>query len=75
MRTLRITEDAYAGLVAARGPGESLNDAIRRLARGHQSLLEFAGDWKDVPTDAMREYLAFLGAADELSRLPRRHQQ
>jgi len=75
MSNLRITEDAYAGLVAARRPGESLNDAIRRLARGHQSLLEFARGRKDVPTDAMRGYLAFLGASDELSKVPRRRQR
>ncbi len=68
VKTITVSEDAYAALAALKRKGESFSDVIRRLARGSRSLLDFAGDWKDVPADRMHEYLAFLEASDELSR-------
>lgn len=68
VKTVTLAEDAYAALAALKKEGESFSDVVRRLARGNRSLLEFAGDWEDVPADRMREYLAFLEASDELSR-------
>lgn len=68
VKTITVTEDAYAALAALKREGESFSDVIRRVSRGTRSLLEFAGDWKDVPRREMREYLAFLQKSDELSR-------
>lgn len=68
VKTITVAEDAYAALAALKREGESFSDVIRRLARSSRSLLEFAGDWKDVPAAKMREYLDFLEASDELSR-------
>jgi len=68
VKTITVTEDAYEALAALKREGESFSDVIRRLARGSRSLLEFAGDWKDVPEEKMREYLTFLEASDKLSR-------
>lgn len=68
VKTITVAEDAYATLAALKREGESFSDVIRRLARGSRSLLDFAGDWKDVPADRMREYLGFLESSDELSR-------
>ncbi len=68
VKTVTLSEDAYAALAALKKQGESFSDVVRRLARGNRSLLEFAGDWKAIPADEMREYLAFLEKSDELSQ-------
>lgn len=68
MKSVSLSEDAYAALAALKREGESFSDVVLRLARGRRSLLEFAGDWKGIPDDQMREYLAFLESSDELSR-------
>ena len=69
VRTVTLSDDAYAALAALKRGGESFSDVVRRLARGSRSLLEFAGDWKEVPAERMREYQAFLAASNELSRI------
>lgn len=68
VRTVTITEDAYAALAALKREGESFSEVIRRLTRGNRSLLEFAGAWKDVPEEKLRRFFAFLEAGDELSK-------
>ena len=68
VRTVTLSEDAYAALAALKREGDSFSDVVRRLARGNRSLLDFAGAWKDVPKGKLRRYLAFLEASDKLSR-------
>ena len=68
VRTVTLSEDAYAALAALKREGDSFSDVVRRLARGNRSLLDFAGAWKDVPKEKLRRYLAFLEASDKLSR-------
>jgi predicted CopG family antitoxin len=67
VKTVRLSEDAYAVLAALKKEGESFSEVVRRLVRGRRSLLDFAGDSKDVPATKMREYVAFLELGDELS--------
>ena len=50
-KTVTLSEDAYKALAALKKKGESFSDVVRRLALSNRSLLEFAGDWKDVPRD------------------------
>ena len=66
MKTVTLSEDAYAALARLKKEGESFSDVVRRLARGSRSLLEFAGDWKDFPGEKMTAYLSFLKADDRL---------
>ena len=68
VKTVTLSEDAYAALASLKREGDSFSDVVRRLARKSRSLLEFAGDWKDVPVDTMNEFTAFLEAGDTLSR-------
>ncbi len=68
VRTVTLSEDAYDALVAVKKDGESFSDVIRRLTRGSRSLLDFAGDWKDIPEEQMSSYLSFLGGGDRISR-------
>ncbi|HYR80956.1 MAG TPA: antitoxin VapB family protein [Thermoplasmata archaeon] len=68
MKTVTLSEDAYAALARLKKEGESFSDVVRRLARGSRSLLEFAGDWKDFPEEKMTAYLSFLKAGDRLSK-------
>ena len=68
MKTVTLSEDAYAALARLKKEGESFSDVVRRLARGSRSLLEFAGDWKDFPEKKMTAYLSFLKAGDRLSK-------
>ena len=68
MKTITLSEDAYAALAALKREAESFSDVVRRLARRNPSLVEFAGAWKDFPKDKMRQYLALLEASDDLSR-------
>ena len=67
VKTVTLSEDAYAALAALKQKGESFSEVVRRITRGHRSLLEFAGAWKQAPQEKMEHYLAFLEASDELS--------
>ena len=68
MKTVTLSEDAYAALAALKREGESFSDVVRRLTRTGRSLLEFAGAWKDVPKAKMDRYLAFLEKGDRMSK-------
>ena len=68
MKTVTLSEDAYAALAALKKEGESLSDVVRRLTRTSRPLLDFAGAWKGVRSETMDRYLAFLDAGDRLSR-------
>ena len=68
VKTVTLSEDAYAALAALKREGESFSEVVRRLARTGRSLLEFAGAWKDFPSEKMDRYLAFLEAGDRESR-------
>lgn len=68
VKTITVSQDAYEALASLKGQGESFSEVIRRLTRTNRSLLEFAGDWKDVPAEAMEAYLEFIRRADDLSR-------
>jgi predicted CopG family antitoxin len=67
VKTVTLSEDAYAALAALKKEGESFSEVVRRLTRQGKSLLEFAGAWKDFPRDKMDRYLAFLEEGDRLS--------
>lgn len=67
VKTVTLSADAYEALAALKKGGESFSDVVRRLTRKNRSLLEFAGAWKDVPAQTMKEIEAFLRAGDELS--------
>src|SRR5256885_16772952 len=64
VKTVTLSEDAYAALAALKREGESFSEVVRRLTRTGRSLLEFAGAWKDFPSEKMDRYLAFLEAGE-----------
>jgi len=68
VKTITVSEDAYRALAALKREGESFSDVIRRITRSNRSLLEFAGDWKDIPRSRLREYEGWLKRSDDLSR-------
>ena len=67
VRTVTLSADAYEALAAMKREGESFSDVVRRLTKKNRSLLEFAGAWKDIPAETMKEIEDFLRAGDELS--------
>lgn len=67
VKTVTLSADAYEALAALKKEGESFSDVVRRLTKKNRSLLEFAGAWKDVPAETMKEIEDFLRAGDELS--------
>lgn len=68
VKTITVTEDAYRALAALKREGESFSDVIRRITRTSRSLLEFAGDWKDIPKARLREVEEWLKRSDDLSK-------
>ncbi len=68
VKTITVSEDAYRALAALKRDGESFSDVIRRITRSSRSLLEFAGDWKEIPKSRLHEYEQWLKRSDELSR-------
>ena len=68
VKTITVSEDAYVALAALKKRGESFSDVIRRITKGNRSLLEFAGDWRDVPEATFREIEEFWAKGDELSK-------
>jgi len=68
VKTVTLSEDAYAALAALKKEGESFSDVVRRLAKHSRSLMEFAGAWKHISKAKMRKYLGFLERSDALSR-------
>lgn len=68
VKTVTLSEDAYVALASLKREGESFSDVVRRITRKNRSLLDFAGDWKDVPADVMRGYVQFLETGERLSR-------
>lgn len=68
VKTITVSEDAYRALSALKRQGESFSDVIRRITRTNRSLLEFAGDWKELPKARLREYEDWLRRSDDLSR-------
>ncbi|HKZ63962.1 MAG TPA: antitoxin VapB family protein [Thermoplasmata archaeon] len=68
VKTITVTEDAYAALAALKRGSESFSDVIRRLTKTNRSLLEFAGDWKDIPKGRLREFEEWLKRSDDLSK-------
>jgi len=67
VKTVNLSADAYEALASLKREGESFSEVVRRLTRKNRSLLEFAGAWKDVPKETMKEFEDFLRAGDELS--------
>jgi len=68
VKTITVTEDAYRALATLKREGESFSDVIRRITRSNRSLLEFAGDWKEIPKSRLREYKDWLKRSDDISR-------
>lgn len=68
VKTVTLSEDAYAALASLKKEGESFSQVVRRLTRKSRSLLEFAGAWKGFPAEKMDRYLAFLEAGDRRSK-------
>lgn len=66
VKTLTITQEAYAALARAKAPGESFSDVVRRLADRSRPLSDFAGAWADVPESRLREVERFFAASDRL---------
>lgn len=67
VKTVNLSADAYEALASLKREGESFSQVVRRLTKKNRSLLEFAGAWKDVPAETMKEFEDFLRAGDELS--------
>lgn len=47
--TVALDGEAYASLKAQKRAGESFSDVVKRISKPRQSILEFAGAWKDLP--------------------------
>lgn len=54
-KTISIMEDVYDRLKTLKNPEESFSDQIRRLTEEKGNLLQFAGVWKDIPHEEIKE--------------------
>lgn len=68
VKTVTLSEDAYAALASRKKEGESFSDVVRRLSRSDRSLKEFAGAWSDVPPNQMEEFETWMRGSDLESR-------
>ena len=68
VKTVTLSEDAYASLAARKREGESFSEVVRRLTRTDRSLKEFAGLWSDVPPEKLAEFDDWLERSDRASR-------
>lgn len=53
-KTISIMEDVYDILNSNKMPEESFSEVIRRLVSKKNDISEFAGAWKDVDTDFIK---------------------
>lgn len=67
VRTVSLSEDAYALLSSLKRPGESFSDVVRRVAATSRSPMEFAGAWKDYPPERLRLFEEWLRWSDRSS--------
>ncbi len=80
VKTITVSEDAYALLAANKRAGESFSEVIRRLTRQGRSLDRYAGCWKTVPAARFDEAMSHLRDLDtrgeeEFRRLTQRRRR
>lgn len=68
-KTIMVTEEAYNRLKAAKREDESFSEVLKRLLSERKpKLSDFAGAWKDVPEEKMKEFERWRELQREMSR-------
>ena len=60
VKTVGLDRDAYDRLRAEKREGESFSDVVKRITRKRRPLADFAGRWKHVPAEEIRNFDAVL---------------
>ncbi|HYM40450.1 MAG TPA: antitoxin VapB family protein [Thermoplasmata archaeon] len=67
-KTVALDGEAYELLRKKKREGETFSDVVKRLARKPRSIMDFAGAWKDVPSEDLAKIREFLRRGRELDR-------
>jgi predicted CopG family antitoxin len=59
-KTVALDPEAYEMLRRQRRAGETFSDAVKRLSGRRRSLLDFAGIWKEIPSEDLERIRTFL---------------
>ena len=68
MASKTVALDREAMLRRNRREDETFSDAVKRLAKGRRSILEYAGSWKAIPAKEMERVHDFLRAGRKRDR-------
>ncbi|MCI4350166.1 MAG: antitoxin VapB family protein [Thermoplasmata archaeon] len=67
-KTVALDHEAYEMLRRHRRAGETFSAAVKRLTGGRQSILEYAGIWKEMPEKDLVRIRSFLEAGRRRDR-------
>jgi len=54
-KNISVTDEAYQALLREKREKESFTDVILRLTKRKPRLSDFAGIWKDIPENQLKE--------------------
>jgi predicted CopG family antitoxin len=67
-KTVVLRDEAYDFLLKQKLPGETFSDVVLRLRGAARPITDFAGAWKDMPSEDLQEVREAIRKSRELSR-------
>jgi predicted CopG family antitoxin len=67
-KTVALDPEAYEMLRRQRRAGETFSEAVKRLSGPSRSILDYAGCWKDMPSEDFRKIQSFLAKGKRRDR-------
>ena len=67
IKTISLSEEVYELLVKEKRPEESFSDTVKRIIGRTRPLRDFAGAWKEMPPEFLREIRSKLHRAREVT--------
>ena len=67
-KTVALDPEAYEMLRRHRRAGETFSKTVKRLSGPRRSILDYAGCWKDLPSEDFRKIQAYFAAGKRRDR-------